>query len=370
MKITDIKIGDRARRDPGDIESLAKSIQQVGLLHPIVTTPNNELVSGYRRIEAYKQLGRDGIPHRVAENLDDARKLLQAERDENTERKELSPSEMVALAAKLEPIEHAEAEKRKKAASTTRKSKTSKHTQENPAGSCGGKLPPREKGKSRDKVAAAVGTSERTLKKAKEVVVAAHAEPEKYGALVEEMDATGKVDPAYRKLKKMKASDAGGEAEANGKLRHWIAGLSNIQRFIDQTEKDGSPACILDAMSGKERQDCVFDLQLMAYDFMSWSEILEGKKPDEMSFPPLDPATVEPGEGKTSPADELAAPVSQQAISEHIETVGHPVVVAQDGSDPEQPEWKRYASHCLQEIKRERDADTSEMGHGKSDGSN
>jgi len=72
MKIADIKIGDRARRDLGNVESLAESIKHVGLLHPVVLTTNGELVSGYRRIEAFKRLGRDEIPHRIAENLQDA----------------------------------------------------------------------------------------------------------------------------------------------------------------------------------------------------------------------------------------------------------------------------------------------------------
>jgi hypothetical protein len=209
IKIADVKIGDRVRRDPGDIESLAKSIKELGLLHPVVVTVNNELVSGFRRIEAHKLLGRDEIPYTVAKSLDDTRKLLQAEGDENTERKELSPSEMVALAEKLEPMERAEAEKRKKAASIARKGKTSEDAQQNPIESGGGKIPPRKNGKSRDKVAAAVGTSERTLKNAKEIVVAANAKPEKYGVLVEEMDATGKVDPAYRKLREFQVEESG-----------------------------------------------------------------------------------------------------------------------------------------------------------------
>ena len=114
MKIADIRVGDRARHEPGEIASLVRSIEQVGLLHPVVVTRNNELVSGFRRIEAYKQLGRDEIPHTVAENLDDALKLLKAERDENTERKQLTRSEAVALAKKLRPLERTEAEERQR----------------------------------------------------------------------------------------------------------------------------------------------------------------------------------------------------------------------------------------------------------------
>ena len=39
IKITDIKIGPRHRKDMGDLESLAQAIQEVGLLHPIGVTP-------------------------------------------------------------------------------------------------------------------------------------------------------------------------------------------------------------------------------------------------------------------------------------------------------------------------------------------
>jgi len=64
-----------------------------------------------------------------------------------------------------------------------------------------GKLPQSKeetkvKGKTRDKVAKAMGTSGRTLEKMEELVDAAKKEPEKYKPLVEKMDKTGKVDGA------------------------------------------------------------------------------------------------------------------------------------------------------------------------------
>jgi hypothetical protein len=36
MKIVDIKIGNCFRKELGHIDSLAKSIQEIGLLHPVV----------------------------------------------------------------------------------------------------------------------------------------------------------------------------------------------------------------------------------------------------------------------------------------------------------------------------------------------
>jgi N6-adenosine-specific RNA methylase IME4 len=68
-----------------------------------------------------------------------------------------------------------------------------------------GKLPERQTGDSRDKVAVQLGVSGRTYEKARAVVEAAHTEPERFGALVEQMDRTGKVTGAFRQL--LKARD-------------------------------------------------------------------------------------------------------------------------------------------------------------------
>jgi ParB family transcriptional regulator, chromosome partitioning protein len=52
MKISDIKIGNRFRKDLGDIQNLADSIREIGLLQPVVVNENNDLIAGQRRIEA------------------------------------------------------------------------------------------------------------------------------------------------------------------------------------------------------------------------------------------------------------------------------------------------------------------------------
>ena len=405
MKIVDIKIGDRARRDPGDIESLAKSIEQVGLLHPVVVNPNNELVSGFRRIEAYKLLGRDEIPHRVAENLDGARKLLQAERDENTERKELSPSEMVVLAERLEPLERAQAEKRKIAALTPRKSKASKDAQQSPEAPGGGKLPPREKGKSRDKVAAAVGTSERTLKKAKEIVVAANAEPEKYGALVEEMDATGKVDPAYRKLREIQVEESGSTKPRTPNPFHKpLSGLMHGRNAIRQLEKISkddlefeealnqtirkAQKMLVDHMLPGQKEEFReairreeagrnpdVALMLTAVDKAATSvatmggvkalaESWESSDPRDLAMQLKMVAKTLRQWAKTiedlHPTDAPTAPVNQQDRAGHVDAGGPPVPVAQDGGDPDEPEWRRVMRRNLQAIRQDRDAARSQ----------
>lgn len=185
MKVSEIKVGKRFRKDLGDLSALCASIERVGLLHAVVVTPDGELVAGVRRLAAFKKLGRDVIPTRTVASLSDAVMLLTAERDENTCRKDFSPTEAVALGEKLESLERPKA----KARQGTR---TDKHP---------GKLPESSKGDTRDRVAPHVGMSPRTYEKAKRVVEAAKEKPELFGDLPQRMDETGNVDKAFKEIK-------------------------------------------------------------------------------------------------------------------------------------------------------------------------
>ena len=60
--IADIRIGVRHRRDFGDIDALAASMDAIGLLHPIVVTAKGKLLCGERRLRAAKLLGWKTIP--------------------------------------------------------------------------------------------------------------------------------------------------------------------------------------------------------------------------------------------------------------------------------------------------------------------
>jgi hypothetical protein len=62
MPITDVKVGKRIRKDMGDIEGLADSIRELGLLQPIVVFPDGRLILGERRLRAAKLLGWKEIP--------------------------------------------------------------------------------------------------------------------------------------------------------------------------------------------------------------------------------------------------------------------------------------------------------------------
>jgi N6-adenosine-specific RNA methylase IME4 len=63
-------------------------------------------------------------------------------------------------------------------------------------------------GRTRDKVAAAVGVSGRQYEKMKEIVHAGNENPEKYGKLLADMDRSGRVENAFRRFKAAKQGEA------------------------------------------------------------------------------------------------------------------------------------------------------------------
>lgn len=187
---------DRHRVALGDIEQLAASIKEVGLLHPIVITPSGRLVAGFRRLEACRRLGRKRVPVTIATSLTDARALLVAERDENTCRLDMTPSEKVSLGRALEELERPKAAKRKADAGKA-----------NLPNASGEKFTPLAgAGKTTDIVGAAVGMSRPTYERAKLVVEACEDEtlPPRVREIAQEardeMDRTGKVLPAHDKV--------------------------------------------------------------------------------------------------------------------------------------------------------------------------
>lgn len=60
--ISSIHIGERHRKDMGDLNALAANMRALGLLHPIVVAPDGLLLCGERRVAAAKLLGWKTIP--------------------------------------------------------------------------------------------------------------------------------------------------------------------------------------------------------------------------------------------------------------------------------------------------------------------
>ena len=187
IQLDKIKIGKRHRKDMGDIAGLAASIEEVGLLHPVVVTPGSTLIAGERRIAAFKHLGRNDIPATVV----DLQEIVRGEFAENMVRKAFAPTEEVAIYRALAPAEEEAARKRMSEAARVGKVST-----------------PSDAGKTRDKVGKYVGKSGRTLEKQVAIVEAAEAEPEKFGKLMADMDRTGRVDGPHKRLKVMRQAEA------------------------------------------------------------------------------------------------------------------------------------------------------------------
>lgn len=169
-----IKVGRRHRKDFGDVEGLAASIEARGLLHPVVVTPAAQLIAGERRLLAWKKAHNGKpIPVRVL----DVDSIVAVEWDENAQRKDFTPSEAVDIKRALEPIEAAAARARQLAGK--------------PA--AGG-------GRAGDKASKVTGRDRKTIAKAEAIVDAAKADPKRYGKLLDDMDRTGRVDGPFKRL--------------------------------------------------------------------------------------------------------------------------------------------------------------------------
>jgi ParB-like chromosome segregation protein Spo0J len=93
IEIDKVKIGKRIRKDTGDLTNLKASLQKYGLINPVLITPLNELISGFRRISAARELGWKYIEVRVMDpggRLD----LLELEMHENIVRKDFTVDEL------------------------------------------------------------------------------------------------------------------------------------------------------------------------------------------------------------------------------------------------------------------------------------
>ncbi len=182
LPVTAIALGTRHRRDMGDVSGLAKSIRAVGLLHPVVVTTDHTLIAGERRLAACRELGWTDIPVTVVDLT--TGEIVKGEFAENAERKDFLPSEIEAIRRAMLPVETEAA--RERMAEGARVGKVST---------------PSDAGKTRDKIGSFAGVSGRTVEKIAAVVEAAETKPEQFGHLVAEMDRTGKVNGAFRKLR-------------------------------------------------------------------------------------------------------------------------------------------------------------------------
>lgn len=103
VNVNNIKIGKRIRKDMGDLEPLARIIEETGLLRPIGITTDYELVFGERCLLAVRDiLKRQTISARIVQ----VKSILCGQIEENLIQKTYTPSERVAIVDALRSFTH------------------------------------------------------------------------------------------------------------------------------------------------------------------------------------------------------------------------------------------------------------------------
>ena len=118
--IDSITVGSRHRVDLGDIDTLAASIEQNGLLQPITVTPEGILVCGARRLAALRSLGVRKINVWVRAGVTDRLAQVLAEQDDDALHKALTPTEAASLYRELKALLAEDAARRQELSRFTR----------------------------------------------------------------------------------------------------------------------------------------------------------------------------------------------------------------------------------------------------------
>lgn len=229
LAVTEILIGERVRKDMGDITSLAESIQRHGLLHPVVIKSDRTLVAGHRRLEAVRSLAWTDIPVTIIDVAD----LLSAERDENAERKDFTPTEAVAIGRLIEEQERPRA--------TANKILGAQKSVALRSGNDVGNLPTSYID-LREVAGNAVGMSGTSYGRAKAVVAAAEADPVTFGDLPQQMDETGNINGTHNEMKRRQGRPAPNARHAV----HYRAPYPKRDREMERaiTALDGICTCL------------------------------------------------------------------------------------------------------------------------------
>lgn len=197
INVQDIGGNTSVRGTDTDLQQLVDSIMAVGLLYPVVLDQQHRIIDGRRRLAAFKKMGFTIVPARILECNDDATSIL-AEQDANVCRLELTPLERKEVADRYREALKPLAENRQNYTQFGVDDGVCKlHTPQND-----------EKldiiGRVDEIAAKAAGIGYRTLHAIDEVVETADEFPEEMKPVVDEMQATGKVNPALKKAREIK----------------------------------------------------------------------------------------------------------------------------------------------------------------------
>ena len=143
IDIDKIVVGDRIRKDFGDIEELADNIKKNGLLNPLTVNGDYKLLAGERRLKACKLLGWSQVDVRMVESEDEAQDI-EIELSENNVRRNFTGSELAEGLRRQMAIEAEKARERQTLGET---------------------LPEGSGGRARDKAGAAFGISGKQAEK-------------------------------------------------------------------------------------------------------------------------------------------------------------------------------------------------------------
>jgi ParB family chromosome partitioning protein len=225
ISVSSIHAGRRPR-DLGDVEALAKSMADIGQIHPIVITPKKDLVLGERRVAAAKLLGWDTIRAEVTSDIRVALSCLEAEAVEPVEQQDMAPSHKIRLGFLLEMMYDPK----------TRERDRNKRFQETIRAQRKGQTVVRNDRGMSELIADAVGLSRVQYHRAKHIVVTALSDPdphlrqmarEQQGA----MDRTGQISGPYGTLRKVTRSAAA--FQSVGAVAPPITGAAQQRRALN-----------------------------------------------------------------------------------------------------------------------------------------
>ncbi len=94
MDINDVVEKYKIREDHGDLTPLERSIEELGLIFPIIINQDNCLISGSRRLAACKNIGRTQLNALRIEVDEDSMLALDIRTGENLCRKALTSTEL------------------------------------------------------------------------------------------------------------------------------------------------------------------------------------------------------------------------------------------------------------------------------------
>jgi hypothetical protein len=265
IPVDSVVIGERARKDLGDLTELIESIGEIGLVHPITVTLDYTLIAGRRRLAAFRQLGKATIPARVTNQFNDARNALLAERDENTCRKDMTPEELIDMGLALEELERPKARKRQERGIGPAGAEARwRPDASGPSGPDASDQPKPSANRTAEVVGETVGMSRNTYKRAKHVVTTARGEndpdPEVQEVAKDSLSRMNRgetsITGAYQDVRKARAGDVkpkrpksppkyGGNRRKHAKqLDAMLTGLSGYQIIADGITDSGLDSSI------------------------------------------------------------------------------------------------------------------------------